>query len=578
MVVGEQLLPGAVAHLGRLRGGADDVGEKERGEHAVRLDLVPSTRQEALDLVEQCLAVALPRKVVAAGKLDDSRAGEQLAEELGPSAPAFARPVEHERRDGDRRKHAANVDADVHEPQRPARAGACAAPHVRRVPAQRRGVACDARGDPSEPVPCRGRRPVVFLQQGKAPAQILLADAIGVVRRLHLAREGPQQDEGGGSIGVGRGEQRRHRSPFRETDQDRPLGTDGVQHGTDVIHPRLQVGQMLGGDPIREAGAALVEEDESTHRRESPVERGQLRVLPARLERADPAVDEHEVERAVADDLVGDPDVGASGVGDVTRGIHTDGADVLWGRSGTRLAARVQLEGRVLLQHLPLELAQGRGRLDPELFVERPPEGLVARERLGLPTRTVEREHVLGAEALAERMLGDQRLQLSDDVAVMPERELGLDPQFDRSKSNLLEPCALVPAEGLGELGERGAAPERERVVQQLRRLQRVVLRERLARADDPPVEAREVELVVFDLEHVAGCTCVQSRLHERLPQLRHVDLHHLLRRFRDVLAPERVDELLSRDRVVRVQEENCKERPLLAGRDVHRGAVTQNL
>ena len=40
-------------------------------------------------------------------------------------------------------------------------------------------------------------------------------------------------------------------------------------------------------------------------------------MLPAGLEGADPAVDEHEVERPVADDLVGDPDVAAARVGDL---------------------------------------------------------------------------------------------------------------------------------------------------------------------------------------------------------------------------------------------------------------------
>ena len=99
-----------------------------------------------------------------------------------------------------------------------------------------------------------------------------------------------------------------------------------VEHRTNVVHARLQVGQTLGGDSIGEAGAALVEEDEPPHRREPPVERRELRVLPAGLEGADPAVDENEVDRPVADDLVGDPDVAASRVGDVAHGSRADGS------------------------------------------------------------------------------------------------------------------------------------------------------------------------------------------------------------------------------------------------------------
>jgi hypothetical protein len=56
------------------------------------------------------------------------------------------------------------------------------------------------------------------------------------------------------------------------------------------------------------------------------------------------------------------------------------------------------------------------------------------------------------------------------------------------------------------------------------------------------------------------------------------VDLHHLLRRVRHGLAPERVDELFAGNRVVGVQEQDREERPLLARRDFHRHAIAQNL
>jgi hypothetical protein len=154
-------------------------------------------------------------------------------------------------------------------------------------------------------------------------------------------------------------------------------------------------------------------------------------------------------------------------------------------------------------------------------------------------------------------VLGNQRLELADDLALMPKRELGLNPQFDCGQAKLLETRALVPAEGFGELGEGGAAPERKRAGQQLPRLPGVVLRERLPGAGDRALETGEVEFVVADLEQVAGGACVQPRLRKRLPQLRHVDLHHLRRRLRHVLAPEAVDELLPGNRAVAVQEQD---------------------
>ena len=112
-----------------------------------------------------------------------------------------------------------------------------------------------------------------------------------------------------------------------------------------------------------------------------------------------------------------------------------------------------------------------------------------------MPARAVEREHVLRAEPFAKRVLGDQRLELADDVAVMPEREVGLDPPFECGEAELLEARALVPGERLRELGERRPAPERERATQQLPRLPRLVLRERLPAVGDGALEAGQVEL-----------------------------------------------------------------------------------
>ena len=59
------------------------------------------------------------------------------------------------------------------------------------------------------------------------------------------------------------------------------------------------------------------------------------------------------------------------------------------------------------------------------------------------------------------------------------------------------------------------------------------------------------------DLEQVARCTRLQPRLGQRLTQLRDVDLHHLLRRLGDVVAPQLVDDPVTRDRSVRIQKQD---------------------
>ena len=60
--------------------------------------------------------------------------------------------------------------------------------------------------------------------------------------------------------------------------------------------------------------------------------------------------------------------------------------------------------------------------------------GLVGVERLGLASRAVEREHQLAAQPLAQRVLGDQRLELADQLSVAAERELGVDAPLERQR------------------------------------------------------------------------------------------------------------------------------------------------
>ena len=69
-------------------------------------------------------------------------------------------------------------------------------------------------------------------------------------------------------------------------------------------------------------------------------------------------------------------------------------------------------------------------------------------------------------------MGGDELLQLADELRVAAERELGVDPPLDRGEPDLLEPLDRGPRERLvREIGERRAAPEPERLAQQLRGL-----------------------------------------------------------------------------------------------------------
>ena len=78
---------------------------------------------------------------------------------------------------------------------------------------------------------------------------------------------------------------------------------------TDVRHLGLEVGETIERHRIGQAGAAPVEDDQAPDRRQPPPLAGQLRDLPERLDVVHPALDQHEVERALAQDLVREVDV-----------------------------------------------------------------------------------------------------------------------------------------------------------------------------------------------------------------------------------------------------------------------------
>src|SRR5215210_40764 len=113
---------------------------------------------------------------------------------------------------------------------------------------------------------------------------------------------------------MGRGEQHAHVPAFGMAEQGGVLGADRVHDGANVVHPLLERRQLIVGDVVGEAGAALVEQDQARERREPPEEARQLRLLPHELDVRDPAGNVDEIERPLAHDLVGDVDVAASGV------------------------------------------------------------------------------------------------------------------------------------------------------------------------------------------------------------------------------------------------------------------------
>ena len=130
-------------------------------------------------------------------------------------------------------------------------------------------------------------------------------------------------------------------------------------------------------------------------------------------------------------------------------------------------------------------------------------------------------------EALAVRVLGGQRLELGDQLAVAAELEVELDAVLERGEAQLVEPVGLAaggPVER--RVGQRRPAELAQRLAQQLGRL----VGRRVARLRDQRLEAREVERC----RDRAGSRSRTARVTigfsgaERPPQLGDVDLQRL--------------------------------------------------
>ena len=174
-------------------------------------------------------------------------------------------------------------------------------------------------------------------------------------------------------------------------------------------------------------------------------------------------------------------------------------------RAAAARPARSGLSDGILVQDRVLQRAQLRAGLDAEVAGEHAARVLVGVERLRLAPAAVEREHELGDEPLARRMLGDEPAQLRDQLRVAAGGRVGLDARLQRGELLLLEPGDLGGGERLvRQVGERRPAPHVLRLAQERRGLLGLARGERAAAALDQLVEAFGVELAGVDAQPVA--------------------------------------------------------------------------
>ncbi len=124
------------------------------------------------------------------------------------------------------------------------------------------------------------------------------------------------------------------------------------------------------------------------------------------------------------------------------------------------------------LQNRLLEVAELGARFEPQLVAHEAAEHAERCEGVGLPTRAVEGEHELSAEAFVKRMEPYERLELADCVGLASQGDHGLEASLERLQAKTFESCDLRLCERLArEVGERRPTPELERACEQRLRL-----------------------------------------------------------------------------------------------------------
>src|SRR4029079_16563318 len=112
---------------------------------------------------------------------------------------------------------------------------------------------------------------------------------------------------------------------------------------------------------------------------------------------------------------------------------------------------------------LLLQLSHPGGWFEAEFFAEPGPEHLVGAQRVGLTRRSIQREHQLSRETLAQRMLADERGELRDEFTGEATLEVCIEPELDRFEPHLLETADLGLGEGpLGEVLADTPPPQRQ--------------------------------------------------------------------------------------------------------------------
>ena len=133
-------------------------------------------------------------------------------------------------------------------------------------------------------------------------------------------------------------------------------------------------------------------------------------------------------------------------------------------QSADRRARRLRsFQARFMGEDRLLQFPERGRRLEAKLVDQCHASGAVGLQCLGLAPAAVEGQHQLAAQALTQRMLRHERLELADQLCVPSAGQIGVDAVFEQRELKLLEPADLRLRKRLErEFRKRRAAPQLE--------------------------------------------------------------------------------------------------------------------
>ena len=134
------------------------------------------------------------------------------------------------------------------------------------------------------------------------------------LRRRHRAefREAAVEHQGGGPLWIRSGEHHAQGTALGHAYDGGAIRPCGVEDGPNIIHPLLEGGHLR--HTVGESGAALVEQDQPCKRPQAAQKPGAGGLFPEPFNVGNEARDDHQIERAIPNDLIGNVDVSALGV------------------------------------------------------------------------------------------------------------------------------------------------------------------------------------------------------------------------------------------------------------------------